>query len=249
MAVGLFIPCYVNQFYPHVAIATLELLEKQGVEVVYPPNQTCCGQPVANAGFEKLSIKTYELFVENFHFCDYIVAPSGSCVHHVREHYEALEQNEKVRRVRKNTYELCELLVKVLRKDSLNAEFPHRVGLHHSCHGLRGLRLAKSSEIIDDAFSIPHQLLRHVKGIQLVELDRGDECCGFGGSFAVSEEAISVKMGVDRIQDHLRNKTEVITATDMSCLMHLDGIIRRRNLPIKVKHIAEILNSSMFVDS
>jgi L-lactate dehydrogenase complex protein LldE len=215
------------------------------VEVVYPRHQTCCGQPMANAGFEKQSIKTYELFIENFHAYDYVVAPSGSCVYHIREHYDVLEQDEDVMHVRKNIYELCEFLAKVLRKDKLDAEFPYRVGLHQSCHGLRGLRLAKSSEIVHEGFSIPHQLLRHVKGIKLVELGRADECCGFGGSFAVTEEVVSVKMGVDRVQDHIHNKAEVITATDMSCLMHLDGIIRRENLPIKVKHIVEILNSTV----
>lgn len=244
MVVGLFIPCYINQFYPRVAIATLELLERLGVEVAYPPNQTCCGQPMANAGFENFSIKTYELFIENFHSCDYVVAPSGSCVYHVKEHYNVLEQTVHVQHIRTRTYELCEFLVKVLHTEDVNSEFPHRVGLHQSCHGLHGLHLGKPSEMMGDSFSIPRKLLCNVKGLQLVELDRADECCGFGGSFAVSEEAVSVKMGVDRIQDHIRNKAEVITATDMSCLMHLEGIIRRNNLPIKVKHIAEILNST-----
>jgi len=245
MVVGLFIPCYINQFYPHVAIATLELLERLGVEVAYPPNQTCCGQPMANAGFENFSIKTYELFIENFHSYDYVVAPSGSCVYHVKEHYDVLGRTDHVQHIRTRTYELCEFLVKVLRKENVKSEFPFRVGLHQSCHGLRGLHLAKPSEIVSDTFSIPRLLLRNVRGLQLVELDRADECCGFGGSFAVSEEAVSVKMGLDRIQDHIRNQAEVITATDMSCLMHLEGIVRRKNLPITVKHIAEILNNTV----
>jgi len=245
MKVGLFIPCYINQFYPSVGIAALELLEKQGIEVIYPLNQTCCGQPMANSGFEKESLATYKLFVENFQSCEYIVAPSGSCVYHVRHHYNILEQNENVKHARKNTYELCEFLVKILGKENFNAEFPFRVGLHQSCHGLRGLHLGKSSEIIGDPFSIPRTLLNNVKGITLVPLEREDECCGFGGTFAVEEEAVSIKMGVDRINDHLVHGAEVITATDMSCLMHLEGIIKRRNLPIKVKHIAEILNYSI----
>jgi L-lactate dehydrogenase complex protein LldE len=244
MNVGLFIPCYINQFYPLVGIATLELLEKQGIKVFYPANQTCCGQPMANSGSENSSVKTYELFIENFHSYDYIVSPSGSCVHHVRRQYDIIEQHNDVQHVRRNTYELCEFLVKILGIDNCHSEFPHRVGLHQSCHGLRGLHLGKPSEIVGEPYSIPGQLLRKVKGLQLVELDREDECCGFGGTFAVSEEAISVKMGVDRINDHLFHHAEVITATDMSCLMHLEGIIRRRNLPVKVKHIAEILNSS-----
>ncbi|MDE3058905.1 MAG: (Fe-S)-binding protein [Bacteroidota bacterium] len=254
MTVGLFIPCYINQFYPQVGIATLELLEKHGVDVVYPRNQTCCGQPMANSGFEKESLETYKLFVENFHSYDYIVAPSGSCVYHVREHYTLLGQDKNVQRVRNNTYELCEFLIKILKKDRFNAEFPHRVGLHQSCHGLRGLHLGTPSERMSEKFtakrhpvqrdSFPRQLLNNVKGIQLVDLDRDDECCGFGGTFAVGEEAVSVKMGIDRINDHLSHHAEVITATDMSCLMHLEGIIRRRKLPVRVKHIAEILNGT-----
>jgi len=210
MNVGLFIPCYVNQFYPQVAIATLELLEKLGVEVSYPANQTCCGQPMANSGFEKTSEQTYNLFIKNFHSYDFIVAPSGSCVYHVRNHLNTIEQTDEVKHVRNKTYELCEFLVKIIKKD----------------------------------FSIPGKLLNNVKGIQLVQLDRPDECCGFGGTFAVAEEAVSIKMGNDRIQDHIAHNAEVITATDMSCLMHLKGIIRRRNLSVQVKHIAEILNSN-----
>jgi L-lactate dehydrogenase complex protein LldE len=244
MTVGLFIPCYINQFYPQVGIATLELLEREGVHVVYPSAQTCCGQPMANAGFEVEAKRTYQLFVENFHSFDYIVAPSGSCVSHVREHYDILEQTNEVRHVRQHTFELCEFLVNVLGKDTVDAEFPYRVGLHQSCHGLRTLRLGTSSELLGTADSIPLRLLRSVKGINMVELDRTDECCGFGGVFAVTEKGVSVKMGRDRIDDHLRHDAQVITATDMSCLMHLEGIITRKKLPITVKHIAEILNST-----
>jgi len=244
MVVGLFIPCYINQFYPQVGIATLELLEKQGLDVVYPQNQTCCGQPTANSGLEHESIKTYKFFIENFHSYDYIVAPSGSCVYHVRKHYNILDQDKKVNHVRNNTYELCEFLVNIIGKDNFNAEFRYHVGLHQSCHGLRGLHLGKSSEIIGETFSLPQKLLSNVKGIKIVELDKEDECCGFGGMFSVGEEAVSVKMGVDRINDHQNHNAEIITATDMSCLMHLEGIIRRRKLPIAVKHIAEILNST-----
>jgi L-lactate dehydrogenase complex protein LldE len=199
---------------------------------------------MANAGFERECVNTYKLFVENFHRCDYIVAPSGSCIHHVRKHFGILEQSDDVKHVRKNSYELCEFLVNVLGRDDFGAEFPFRVGLHQSCHGLRGLHLGKSSEILGDAFSIPKRVLNNVKGITLVPLERDDECCGFGGTFAVEEEAVSVKMGIDRIDDHLRHQTEVITATDMSCLMHLEGIIRKKKLAIQVKHIAEILNNS-----
>ncbi len=244
MTVGLFIPCYVNQFYPQVGIASLEILERLNVKVVYPFNQTCCGQPMANSGFETNSVDTYRLFVKNFNSFDYIVAPSGSCVHHVKHHYDILEQTEDVRHIRENTFELCEFLVKVLKAENLNASFPYRVGLHQSCHGLRGLNLGKPSEIMDENFSITKTLLKNIKDIQLVPLDREDECCGFGGTFAVTEEAVSIKMGVDRINDHINHEAQVITATDMSCLMHLEGIVKRRNLNIKIMHIAEILNST-----
>ncbi len=244
MKIGLFIPCYVNQFYPNVAIATLELLEKQNLNVFYPINQTCCGQPMANSGFEDIAEKTYKLFIENFNSYDYIVAPSGSCVYHVRKHFNLLQQSDSVKDIRTKTYELCEFLVKILNKENFNSKFPYRVGLHQSCHGLRGLHLGKSSELVNDFFSIPVRLLNNVQGIKLMQLSREDECCGFGGTFAVTEEAVSVKMGNDRIQDHIKNNVEVITATDMSCLMHIEGIIRRKNLSISVKHIAEILNSN-----
>jgi L-lactate dehydrogenase complex protein LldE len=244
MTIGLFIPCYVNQFYPQVGIAALELLEKLGLKVEYPLNQTCCGQPMANSGFEKTAIETYNLFIKNFHHLDYIVAPSGSCVYHVKKHFNIIDQTKEVIHVREKIFEISEFLVKIIGKENFNSYFPYRVGLHQSCHGLRGLNLGKPSEIVDENFSLTTKLLNNVKGIELVQLDRNDECCGFGGTFAVKEEAVSVKMGIDRINDHIRHNADVITATDMSCLMHLEGIIRKRKLQIKVKHLVEILNNT-----
>lgn len=236
--VGLFIPCYVDQFYPQVGIATLELLEKFGCEVVYPSNQTCCGQPMANSGFEHLTSGCNELFIQNFSEFDYIVAPSGSCVLHIKEHLHGSDIRQKI-------YELVEFLTDILRVASLEASFPYKVGLHQSCHGQRGLKLAQMSELMAAPFSKPQQLLNLVKGIELVDLDRTDECCGFGGTFCVAEEAVSVKMGKDRIADHVHHGAEVITGADMSCLMHLEGILRRQKSPVQVKHIAEILNSQI----
>lgn len=244
MKVGLFIPCYIDQFYPQVAIATLELLEKLGVDVQYPLGQTCCGQPMANAGCETDSLETARLFVHNFKHFDYIVSPSGSCTLHVKEHFHLLKQTEEVQKVRNNIFEFSEFLVDFLKVDKLDAYFPYKVGYHASCHGLRGLRLSQSSERNAENFSKPHFLLNMVKGIQLIPLDRTDECCGFGGTFAVSEEAVSVKMGKDRVQDHVKHGAEVITGGDISCLMHLEGLLRRQNSPVKVMHIAEILNCS-----
>lgn len=245
MKVGLFIPCYINQLYPQVGIATLELLEKLGLEVVYPKGQTCCGQPLGNSGYEEDSKGICQLFVENFKEYDYIVGPSGSCVYHVQKHFDILEQTEDVKRVRKNTYELCQFIHDVLGKTDLKASFPYKVGLHKSCHGLRGLRLGSCSERMDPYYSTEENLLNKVQGLELKTLNRSDECCGFGGTFSVFEEAISTKMGKDRIQDHIDSDVEVITGADHSCLMHLEGLINRNKQPLRVMHIAEILNSSI----
>lgn len=245
MRVGLFIPCYINQLYPKVAIATLEVLEKLGVDVHYPVGQTCCGQPLGNSGYEEDSKGACQLFVENFKQYDVIVGPSGSCIYHVRKHFDILPQTEEVKKVRENSFELCEFITKYFDPSILNASFPYKVGLHKSCHGLRGLRLGSCSERADAYFSTEEQLLSGVKGLELMSLTRKDECCGFGGTFSVFEEAISVKMGKDRIQDHLNNGVEVITGADQSCLMHLEGLIKRNQQPVKVMHIAEILNSQI----
>ena len=235
MNVALFIPCYVDQFYPHVAIATLELLEKYGCDVHFPKNQTCCGQPMANSGFEHLTQGCSDLFVENFTGFDYIVCPSGSCTLHIKEHLGNPA-------IAKKCYELTEFLTDVLVVDDLKVKFPYKVGLHQSCHGQRGLKLAQMSELNAPPFSKVERLLKQVEGLELVNLDRKDECCGFGGTFCVAEEALSVRMGQDRLADHVKNGTQVLTAGDMSCLMHMEGIIRREKLPIRVMHLAEILN-------
>ena len=243
MRVALFIPCYVDQFYPQVGIATLQLLEKFGCEVIYPPNQTCCGQPMANSGFEHLTGSCNDLFIKNFSGFDYIVGPSGSCVLHIKEHLHA-EAVDAAACIRGKIYELVEFLTDILKVEQLEASFPHKVGLHQSCHGQRGLGLSQMTELMAPPFSKPERLLRLVKGIELVELDRKDECCGFGGTFCVTEEAVSVKMGKDRVADHLRHGAEYITAADMSCLMHLEGILRRQKSKVQVRHIAEILNNN-----
>ncbi len=242
MKVALFIPCYIDQFYPQVGIATLQLLEKLGCKVVFPLNQTCCGQPMANAGFEHLSEDCDNNFVENFKDFDYIVSPSGSCTLHIKEHLHGSDEGASAR-IRKNMYELTEFMTDILKIESLSVRFPHRVGLHQSCHGQRGLKLAQMSELVAKPFSKTERLLNMVDGLSLVELDRKDECCGFGGTFCVTEEAISVKMGKDRISDHTRHEAEYITGSDVSCLMHLEGILKRQGSDIRVKHIAEILNS------
>jgi L-lactate dehydrogenase complex protein LldE len=244
--VGLFIPCYIDQLYPQVGMATVELLERFRVELDFPEAQTCCGQPMANTGCTWDAQPLAHRFVEIFAPYEYIVAPSGSCVAMVRHHYDVYfppgsPREQDYDRVRAKTFELTEFLVDVLDVTAIEGNFPHRVGLHQSCHGLRELRLAGSSELVAAPYNKARQLLASLQGIELVELARPDECCGFGGTFAVSEEAVSCMMGRDRIHDHLQAGAEVITANDMSCLMHLEGLIRRDRQPLRVMHIAELL--------
>lgn len=243
MTVGLFIPCYVDQFYPKAAIATLQLLHKQGVKVVYPLQQTCCGQPMANSGFEHLTHGCDELFVKNFSKFDYIVSPSGSCVLHIKEHLDDEKHPSEATAIRHKIYELVEFLTDILKVENINATFKHKVGVHTSCHGQRGLKLSQMSELVAPPFSKPRHLLNMVQGIEIIDLDRQDECCGFGGTFCVAEEAVSVKMGKDRVVDHLKHGAEYITGADMSCLMHMEGILKRSKSTVKVLHIAEILNA------
>ena len=243
MRVGLFIPCYVDQFYPNAAIATFQLLKKFGVDVIYPHNQTCCGQPMANSGFEHLTKGCDRLFIDNFSEFDYIVSPSGSCVLHIKDHLHSDTKHQQSEDIRHKIYELVEFLTDVLKVSNINAHFPFKVGLHQSCHGQRGLRISQMSELVEPFFSKPLQLLNMVKDIQIMDLKRPDECCGFGGTFCVSEEAVSVKMGKDRVDDHVKNGVEYITSADMSCLMHMEGILKRQGSGVKVLHIAEILNT------
>ncbi|MBS1511521.1 MAG: (Fe-S)-binding protein [Bacteroidetes bacterium] len=243
MNVGLFIPCYVNQFYPQVAIATLQLLEKFNCKVGYPLQQTCCGQPMANSGYEKLSQGCNELFTENFAGFDYIVCPSGSCTLHIKDHLHSHKDEKTAASIRGKVYELSEFLVDILKVEEVNAVFPYRVGVHQSCHGQRGLHTSQMSELVAAPFSKINQLLNKVQQIELVQLNRVDECCGFGGTFCVAEEAVSARMGQDRVADHEKNNVQVITGGDMSCLMHLEGILRRKKSNVVVKHIAEILNA------
>jgi L-lactate dehydrogenase complex protein LldE len=243
MTVGLFIPCYVNQFYPQAAKATIELLEKFGLKVIYPTKQICCGQPMANSGFEHLAQDCNNHFIENFADFDYIVGPSASCILHIKDHLHSIKNENLATEIRSKVYELVEFLTDVLKIEQLEAYFPHKVGIHHSCHGLRGLGLSQMSEINAPAFSKPQKLLNMVEGLELIGLDRNDECCGFGGLFCVSEEAVSVKMGKDRVTDHTKNGAEYITSSDLSCLMHLEGIMHRNKSRAKVIHISEILNA------
>jgi L-lactate dehydrogenase complex protein LldE len=242
--VGLFVPCYIDQLYPQVAMATLSLLEKLGCRVSVPLNQTCCGQPMANSGFSLLTASTDRNFAACFDAFDYIVAPSGSCVLHIKEHFHG-ENTDQTSRIRSRVFELSEFLIDVLKIQSLDIYFPFRVGFHVSCHGQRGLFLSSMSERNEKVFSKPARLLNMVEGLELLYPERMDECCGFGGTFCVTEEAVSVKMGKDRVVEHQKNEIDVLTGVDVSCLMHLEGILKRKNSDIKVMHLAEILDSKI----
>jgi L-lactate dehydrogenase complex protein LldE len=245
MRIGLFIPCYIDAFFPEVGIATLELLERFGHDVHYPSDQTCCGQPMANSGFNTECVDTEALFVRNFSDFDYVVSPSGSCVHHVRDNFDAIEQTDEVKEVRARTFELVEFLHDIQKVDAFPwARFPHRVGLHNSCGTLRRLKHARPSELHEPFFSKPIDLLSKVDGLEFVRPARPDECCGFGGTFSVFEEVVSTKMGYDKVRDHAQAGAEYIVSADSSCLMHQQGCAERIGVTMKFIHIAQILNGA-----
>ncbi len=229
MRVALFVTCLVDTLFPDVGKATVTVLERLGVGVVFPAEQTCCGQLHLNAGYDAEARALGRRFVEVFDGFDTVVAPSGSCVAHVRAHLPRLVEDD--RGVPERTWELSQLLVDRLGATDLGARFPGPVTYHPTCHSSRSLGVGGR----------PLRLLQAVEGLELVELRDADECCGFGGSFAVYEEAVSCMMGQDRLADHQRAGTEVLTAADMSCLMHLDGLNRRQANPLRVLHVAELL--------
>ena len=244
-AIGLFVPCYIDQLYPDVARATLELLEGYGCRVDFPEAQTCCGQPMANSGCTEEARPLAERFLDTFRDYKYVVCPSGSCTAMVRLHYdEYLRDRPGFEELKAKTFELCEFLCDVLHADPPAVRFPHRVALHQSCHGLRELRLGGSSEVVageQPPTDKVRRLLEPIDGLEIATLRRSDECCGFGGAFSVSEEAVSCMMGIDRLEDHQQAGAEVVTAADMSCLMHLSGLARRRSSPLRFMHVAQIL--------
>ncbi|MGB5868043.1 MAG: (Fe-S)-binding protein [Arcobacteraceae bacterium] len=247
MKIGLFIPCFMNELYPKSSMATYKLLEQLKFDVEYPLDQTCCGQPMANSGCAK-NVKDLAIsFVNNFKKYDYVVAPSGSCVTMVKEHYkEFFDEDKDYDKIRTSIYEITEFLHDIVKPENLdfsNISFPHKVGLHNSCHGHRSLGLGTASELNIPYNSKLENILNLVPDIELVTLNRSDECCGFGGTFCVTEDAVSTAMGRDRIQDHINSHAKVITGADMSCLMHLEGLINREKQNVKVLHIAEILTA------
>jgi L-lactate dehydrogenase complex protein LldE len=242
--VALMIPCYIDVFYPEVGVATLELLERLGVQVVYPFDQTCCGQPMANSGCYEEAQATEELFITNFADFDCIVTPSGSCTHHLRHKFTAAPDSPARRKVSANTFDLVEFLHDILQVTEFPwARFEHKVALHNSCSSIRGIGLASMSERVHDpVFNKPKSLLERVAGIRFCDFKRPDECCGFGGSFSVTEEAVAAKMGYDKIEFMHDAGAEYIVSSDMSCLMHMEGCTRRLGKDLKILHLAQILN-------
>jgi L-lactate dehydrogenase complex protein LldE len=242
--VALFVPCFIDQLYPQVAVAALSVLERLGLEVDVPAGAVCCGQPPANAGFERSTHRTVATFGEVFAGYDRVVVLSGSCALHLRLH--AGDAGRAGEGVAEATTEFCAFLhddVGLAAIEQLGATYPKRVGVHIGCHGLRGLGLAKPSELQGPPFDKVRALLETVQGITFAEMARPDECCGFGGTFAVSEVAISAQMGRDRLRDYARGEAHVVVSTDMSCLMHLGGLARRAGADLPMLHVAEVLAS------
>ena len=245
MRVALFVPCYVNALYPEVGEASYRLLTSLGLEVDYPLEQTCCGQPMGNAGYEKDAKPLAERMEALFAEYDYVVGPSASCVSFVREAYpRLLHHDDKHKCLSSLIYEICEFIHDVVKPSSLRARFPHKVSIHNSCHGVRLMRLSAPSEENIPYYSKLRNLLSLVEGIEVVEPERRDECCGFGGLFSIEESAVSARMGHDKVQRHIATGAEYITGADSSCLMHMGGVIEREKLPIRTKHIIEILTAN-----
>lgn len=244
MKVGLFIPCYVDVVYPEVGVAAYKLLRHLGVDVSYPKRQTCCGQPMANAGFEKDAVALGNHFEELFAGYDYVVAPSASCTAFIRLNYPRLLDHPCS--AAGKTVDIVEFLHDVLKVDRPLGKFPHKVSLHNSCHGVRELHLSSPSEENVAPFNKIKDLLKLVEGIEVVEPARPDECCGFGGMFSIEETAVSTRMGQGKLERHIQTGAEYITGADCSCLMHLAGIAKKEGKSnIEFKHVVEILASQL----
>ena len=233
--ISLFVPCFVDQLQPEVALDTVKVLRRIGCEVDFPEDQTCCGQPAFNSGFWDDARPCAERFLRVFKNAETIVCPSGSCTTMVRVFYRELLSSSTSRAdaeaVAARTFELTEFLVKVAGVTDVGARFPHTVTYHASCHGLRELNLRDE----------PLRLLRSVSGLKLLEMTRFDECCGFGGTFATKFESISSAMGISKADSIAVTGAEYVTAIDPSCLMHVQGILGKRGDKAKAIHLASIL--------
>jgi L-lactate dehydrogenase complex protein LldE len=233
--VALFIPCFVDQLTPEIGMDMVRVLRRAGYELDFPREQTCCGQPAFNTGYWRDARPLAERFVRIFQNAEAIVCPSGSCVTMVRNFYPELLAGTALREealiLGQRVFEFSEFLVKIAKVTDLGAAFPHRVAFHDSCHALRELHLKQE----------PRELLRHVHGMELVEMPYSEECCGFGGTFATKFSAISAAMGDTKAGNAEASGAEYVTATDPSCLMHIEGILRRKNSKVRTIHLTGIL--------
>ncbi|MFF8386534.1 (Fe-S)-binding protein [Streptomyces kanasensis] len=245
MRVALFLTCVNDALHPGTGRAVVGLLSRLGVDVDFPAAQTCCGQPQYNTGYRRQAEPLARRFAEVFGGHDAVVTPSGSCAAMVRELYPRMGERARaegrgdglalaVAPVVPKTYELTEFLVDVLGVTDVGAYYPHTVTYHPTCHGLRGLGLADR----------PYRLLRAVRGLRLVELPGAEECCGFGGTFAVKNADVSAAMGADKVRHAASTGADALCAADNSCLLHLGGMIRRMGAGVRPVHIAEILAST-----
>lgn len=237
MRVQLFIPCFVDQLFPETAFNMVKVLEKAACQVSYNPKQTCCGQPAFNAGYWDQAKDVCSKFLKDFDPSSYIVAPSASCVGFVRNYYSKLFDNSslhnEVKAIGQNIYELSDFLVNVLHITNFEAVLEGRATYHDSCAGLRECKIKNE----------PRALLQKVKGLELVELQDVETCCGFGGTFAVKFEPISIAMAEQKVENARATGAEYLISTDLSCLMHLQGYINNKNYPLKTLHIADVLAS------
>jgi L-lactate dehydrogenase complex protein LldE len=235
MTIQLFIPCFVDQLFPQTAFNMIKVLEKAGCTVTYNEHQTCCGQPAFNAGFWDDARLVCSKFIKDFSGTDYVVAPSASCVGFVRNYYPKLFDNSshhnEVKELQKRTYEFSDFLVNVLQVEDFGAAMKAKATYHDSCAGLRECKIKEE----------PRKLLSKVKGLELLEMNDVETCCGFGGTFAVKFESISAGMADQKTANALTTGADYIISTDLSCLMHLDGYIRHKELSLKTMHIADVL--------
>ncbi|HLU71521.1 MAG TPA: (Fe-S)-binding protein [Nonomuraea sp.] len=239
MRVALFLTCVNDTLFPGTGKAVVSLLRRLGCEVDFSAAQTCCGQMHVNSGYPQDGVRLARHFTEVFAGYEAVVVPSGSCAAMVREQYPKLVKPGSrgaaaVSRVVPRVHELTEFLLDVLKVEDVGAYFPHRVTYHPTCHSLRGLHLGDR----------PVRLLSRVRGLELVQLPAAEECCGFGGTFAVKNAAVSAAMGADKARNVLGTGAEVLCAADNSCLMHIGGTLRRQNTGVRVMHLAEILAST-----
>jgi L-lactate dehydrogenase complex protein LldE len=235
--VSLFVPCFVDQLLPEVAVDTVKVLRRIGWEVEFREAQTCCGQPAFNTGYWDDARPCAERFVRVFENAEVIVCPSGSCTTMVRNFYPELLKGSPSHAhaiaTGQRTYELSEFLVKVAGLTDVGAVFPHTVTYHAACHGLRELHLRQE----------PLTLLRAVQGLKLLDMPRNEECCGFGGTFATKFADISAAMGQSKAENVVASGAEYVTAIDPSCLMHVQGMLEKNRFAAKTIHLASILAS------